>query len=95
MSSELNNLTFQEQDILELLIFGNSVNSIAKELFLDKSYIHGVLLDLDTLGLVSKTMDAGYVFKYRGTISEFFLARQQSLLEDVNLRMKRSHAKIH
>lgn len=90
MNSNLNDLTFQEQDILELLIFGNSINSISQELFLDKNQVQSILFDLSDKGIVSKTMDAGYVFQYQGPRSEFFSVRQQTLLENVNSRMGRA-----
>lgn len=90
LGGKLNSLTFQEQDILELLIFGNSTSSIAKELLLDKHYVNGIIYDLSETGLVSRTMNGGYTFQYQSPVSEFFISRQQTLLENVDNRMMRA-----
>jgi len=98
MNPNIANLSFQEQDVIELLIFGNNTeNGISKELLLGGAEVSRSLLwNLRKMGLVRKASgmcwDMPSSWQYcGGPVSEFFKSRQQTLQESETYRLRRSN----
>jgi hypothetical protein len=97
MNPNLSTLTFQEQDVIELLIFGNNTDvGVSKELLLDGATVaRSILWGLRKKGLVRNASGLSGYACYRtwqycgGPVGDFFKVQQQTLLESEKLRFGR------